>query len=758
MITFNKAIITGVVLIILGLFIPPLHGENAQKNNLKELISFHLDKKDDGLIMASPDAVLQNQEQGDALPYGFILPDTYCNRADLTYVLKCKIAPAWDAAPDGARKAVFSLGLNISGGLPNSASLAFLNNTHLISRITSSDAHETAEIGAMEKIEKNKVYAVELRIDERKIELFLDNHRVGVASVGNGFTWTKNRPFYIGAEKGGLSVFNGKITDCSLTILQHPVDTTLTAKADYQNLIKNPYNRTLIGAAEGILSSGSEYLENKITAKENNWLCREMANHLMLMSYCYQLPGSGYYKSPEVLAFLTRGVSFLTNLHGENDWIFKKGGDMNINWFTMVPFVETVHTIVNELPEDVKVAALERIRSILSAHYQEYGNKATDVYPNMDAFYMLAMLHGSQLLHEKLFADEYERVFKNLEACQYPDGGWPYFKTTNESVWYHEMVVASIARVYLMNQSPAALRMVQKSIPYYKLSVGPIGISEYVTDPFWKHNWADFSARGPSIVAGVTGDGNNKWLADRARSGGTDVVDCIAAMTWKDMKSEPMANNYVVLDRNTNGPHGFFDGWSWVASASHGCDTLVGCYSKDPQTDKLKGLLAVKAEIDNPKNALGMPPAGNQGKTVIKGNTAVFSSEYKMGGFKSVWGQPLYPFDWTCRQQWSLDEKSMSGEIVITSEADQQSPPPVIRFLFGKEGEIKKISSERFEYDPYSLLIEHSDFSETSLHNVPACPLLSGLNNGREVVFSIPPRKDYKKGESFTIKVKLEKK
>jgi hypothetical protein len=757
MIAIKKAITVGIASTVLGIFPYPVHGETVPQKDLKDLVSFRLEKQDAGYVMVSPDVTLKNEQEGDALPYGFILPDIYSNRADLIYVFKCHIEPNWNSGNDNLRHAIFAFGLNISGGLPNSASLAFLNSNHLISRITSSDVNEIAQIDTEAKVVKGKVYAVELRIDGRKIELFYDGRRIGAASIGNGFTWVKNRPFYIGGERTGVSVFNGKITDCSLTILQHPVDTTLADRADYQELMKNPYNRTIIGAAEGILSSGSEYSENRIATEEDNWLYRDMANRLMTMSYAYTMPGSGYYKSPEVLGYLTRGISYLANAYGYTDWVNKKGGDPNINWFTLVPFVETLQRVANDLPEDVRTLALERIRGVLSRHYQEYGTKSTDVYPNIDAFYMLAMLHGSQLLNEKLFGDEYERVLNNLEACQYPDGGWPYYKTTNESIWYHEMVVGALARVYSLNQSPAALRMLEKSIPYYKLSVGPIGVPEYVTDPFWKHNWGDLPARGPSIVAGVTGDGNNKWIADRANMSGGNVMDFFAALFWKDMKAEPMPTNYVVLDRNVNGPRGFFKNWSWAASASYGCDTLVGCFAKDPGSNDLKGLLAVKAQIDDPKNALGMPPSGNHGNTVITENSAVFSSEYKMGGFKSVWGQPLYHYDWTCRQQWSLDSKSMTGEIVITSGADQKSPPPVVRFLFGKNGEMEKVSPERFEYSPYSLLIEHSDFSETSIHNVPACPLIPNKLNGRELVFSIPTRTDYKKGESFVLKVTLKK-
>ena len=45
---------------------------------------------------------------------------------------------------------------------------------------------------------------------------------------------------------------------------------------------------------------------------------------------------------------------------------------------------------------------------------------------------MLSMLMGSKLLKDVHYAEEYERVLNLLSECQYPDGGWPYIKATNE--------------------------------------------------------------------------------------------------------------------------------------------------------------------------------------------------------------------------------------------------------------------------------------------------------------------------------------
>lgn len=743
-----------------------LTGLAVSADEVKDIATFKLTDQGGKYVLISKSEILKDKVGGTGLPHAFILPDHYCEQQDLLYIVKFQFEPGWKPGGDKNRKGLFSLGLNVSGQLPDSVSLVFLDDQKILARISPSSTSRFSQVTTSLALKKGGTYQVELRIDSRKLMFYLDGKLIGAASVGDNFSWLKGRPFYIGAERKRGSVFNGLISGFSLTVCKSDAKVAAASAA----VLTNPYNRNLIGAVDGLLVGGPEYFINRINSSSNDWLFRDMANNMLLLSYCYKLPGSGYYKSPAILKYLDKAVSFLAAKRGVDDWLRRKGNDVNINRFTLVPFTGTMLRVGKDLSPETRQAALDRIRESLNLQYRNYGRKQNTVakiYPNMDAYYTLAMLSGSILLNEPLFKKEYDRMLGLLEKAQYPDGGWPYIMTTNENTGYHEMVVAALAGIYSLNKSDTALRMLKKSVPYYKLSVGPSGIPEYVTDPFWKHNWNGLSAAGPDIVAGITGDRVNKWLADRGRREGNGPAAVYAAMFWKDINAEAMKAGYVVMDRNIEGPRGFFKDWNWVCSARYGCDTLVGCYAGD-STGQIKGLLAVRAVIANTNNgapgfvqsrykALGMPPGDNKGKTVISKDTAEFSSTYKMVDFKNIWGSTAYPQQWTCSQSWKLDKESIKGEIIITSDIDQQSPPPLVRLLFGKNGQIVRKSPTVYYYAPYILTVEKSDFAEVAVNKAPVSSFQKNTLNGWSMTFWNPPAATYRKGDSFRLKISLKK-
>ena len=325
------------------------------------------------------------------------------------------------------------------------------------------------------------------------------------------------------------------------------------------------------------------------------------------------------------------------------------------------------------------------------------------------------------------------------------------------------MVLASVSRAYILTKSPIALEMIQKSIPFYKLSVGPSLLTEYATDPFWKHNWTKLMSRGPDIVAGITGDMQNKWIANRSAYSGKEVLDIYAAMCWKDMPDQPLLNNHVVLDRNVNGPRGQFDNWNWVCSASYGTDTAVGCYSSEKfgSMALLQGMLAVRPEIYNLSNrqlSLGMTPLGYQGATRIDGDSAIFSADYKMGCFRSLWGLEQYPKDWFCKQQWKLDPSLITGKIEIISGADQDSDAPRVRILFGRNGKLQKVATGQYVYGPYNLKINSSDFPVEHISPAPVSAFISGKLDGYELILKTNKTQGhYKKGQRFSLRITLAK-
>ena len=258
-----------------------LAGSAVRAGEIKDIATFKLTNQGGKYVLKSIDEVLKDQVGGSKLPHAFILPDHYCEQRNLVYVVKFQFEPGWTTGGDKSRKGLFCFGLNVSGQLPDSASLVFLDDKKLLARISPSSTPRFSQVATSLALEKGQKYKVELRIDTRKLVFYLNGKLIGAASVGGNFSWIKGRPFYIGAERKRGSIFNGRISDFSLTVGKADTRGAKVSAA----LLKNPYNANLIGAVDGLLVSGPEYFIKKINSSRNDWLFRDMANNMMLLSF-----------------------------------------------------------------------------------------------------------------------------------------------------------------------------------------------------------------------------------------------------------------------------------------------------------------------------------------------------------------------------------------------------------------------------------------------------------------------------------------
>jgi hypothetical protein len=758
---------------VTGVFFVLLAG-SASAAEEKVLDRFSLVDDAGSAVLRSASTALTSQVAGDQLPYGFILPGAYCERADLLYQIEFDYQITRALAPK-QRYGLLSLGVNVSGHDANSVSLVYMGNKALMARMLSSDAHDRAQILSIQETAVGKRHRIKIRVDSHGFELFLDQECLGGGATADPFIWKRGRPLYFGGETPRISRFPGVISDLSVTILQNQAEQALRNDSRYQALVRNPYAKSMLAQTKGALRNGPNYYIRLIADEHNDWRYRDMANVAAVVGYCYRLPHGGFHKSAAAKAYLNESIRYLCQVNNLNDWVSKKNGDPNINRFTLTPLLEAISFVYDDLPPETReliAATLPKRIDNQMAHHGSQLKAVDDIYPNMDAFYALILAHGARLFHNARYETESRRVLQLLADSQYPDGAWPYIRTSNENISYHRIVVGSVARLYSLTKSPLALAMIKKSVPFYKLSVGPNLITDYATDVHWKHNWNKrLSAAGPDIVAGITGDRQNKWVAEHAVAGGGDPIAIYAAMFWQDMPSEPMPNDRVVLDRNVNGPRGHFRNWDWVASASYGSDTLVSCYSKPigPSLDQLQGLIFVRAEIASARNpnsdefrdhfTLGMPPPGSRGTTVINGTSATFAAEYQMECFRSLWGAPPYPQKWTCKQEWTLGPKEVTGEVQIVSDEKQSSPCPRIRLVFGKQKELVKEADNRYSYGDYRLSIEHSDFSDASVRSVSVAAFAGRKDDGRELLLKAGTgTRRFAEGETFTLKIRLTKK
>jgi hypothetical protein len=183
-----------------------------------------------------------------------------------------------------------------------------------------------------------------------------------------------------------------------------------------------------------------------------------------------------------------------------------------------------------------------------------------------------------------------------LEHCArsfLPDGAFKYVDNNNEVFTYHDANIMGLRNFDLIADSKLARDLILRSRPYYVLSLEPPGVAEYSTAASWKPYWnTGMGNVGAAIVAAYTGCPHNKRVADLA-SGRT----LLEAAYWRpDLEATEPHNNYVVFDRNIEGPRGRFDTWSFSGSArEYGSDprgrsTFSGCmvldYSKTDEANR----------------------------------------------------------------------------------------------------------------------------------------------------------------------------
>lgn len=552
----------------------------------------------------------------------------------------------------------------------------------------------------------------------------------------------------------------------------------------------NPY-LALLDEAVGVLlhNDAEEYArsllgdEHTHWDQDNEWLNTHLAGHLMACAYAWQEPQSKWYRDSWLSEHVVNSLRLLVDRGADDRWWHLDGrkGDPNIDRFTLLPFMEAFNWARIIIPLPLQDAALARINGVLDRQLAEYGQTHEDdqPYPNMDVYYCLLMLLAAELTGRPECRAEYERFLGLMEAAQFPEGGWTYFRWTNECPVYHDIAVMLLARVWALTGDQRARAMVCKSVPYYPQIVDPTGRPEYFTDCWWKHYWASpQQPYAPDTVASLSGDAANRALGELLRSqrglrdkpwdGQVELPSIVhAALVWEDVEPDEGAPySGIFLDANIAGPRGKFADWSWAATARYGSDTLVGAVAHTPAAEPPVALMAVTPEIEGRHEgqadhdmwrfALGITPPGTEGQTTIAPDRATFTAEYRMATFRGIWGSDYFPYEWQCRQVWEMDERALRGELTITSLADQQCPPPRVKVRLGRHLPLEQVSADEYVCGPFRLRVQSDDLPRRTVHEAQAVFCVKARDAVELLLELAAEPAGYVAGQTFRAQVSLE--
>jgi hypothetical protein len=400
-------------------------------------------------------------------------------------------------------------------------------------------------------------------------------------------------------------------------------------------------------------------------------------------------------------------IDFCLSQQKEGSWFYSRqweSGDPNSDRFALGPLMDAIVWLRRLPPGEAAWARWQApLKELVEFQYRNWGLKANHAwgesamqYPNQDVFHLFEMAVAYRFWGDAKYQASGDETLRGLEAHLLPDGGLNYIGPETEIPCYHDLNVLWIARAYDLTKDERARNLLVKTAPYYPLTYSNEGRPEYYTDCWWKHYWSDGAACGPEIIAGLTGDAHNKWLADqlleRIGTGGAYQAIYAGMFYRTDVQPKPLPDNLVRFDRNIGGPRGRFGSWYYAATPGGGArDTFVGAMVCNPQRPQpLNGaFLAANIEV-----GLGGSGARDQRNLYLSGpdditDTALVpTSILGYQGLSAIGARytlrkpyinavpdpKVAPTPWQATQVWLLSADRLIGFVELETREEQTVP------------------------------------------------------------------------------------
>lgn len=416
-----------------------------------------------------------------------------------------------------------------------------------------------------------------------------------------------------------------------------------------------------------------------------------------------------YFRDDAQLAYLLTLLAFLpTKFEGRSDVIqravllvdcicrsFADGRfagpvarDRNSDRFVLVPFGEAIRLLL-ELPLSPARKSLYRRVFCAAVDYQieAYGGKEIPQggYLNQDVMYLLAVRLAHQLTGDARYLKECDYILSMMEAQLLPDGAYYYIYPHNEVAGYHQINLAYLCRDWVLSGEQRSRALVARTVEFYPLMVDHGGWVESSSQTWWKHTaYEHWPCLGPAIVAGVTGDGRNQYLAQQRPPGvprgmGRLLTLYTAMVARDDIEPEAPADDWIVLDRNVKGPRGRFGPFTWVGTTAPYRDTFVGVHISEREREDTFSMHYAGPQVfftETPETnthrqgvGLAMSPEHYQSDVIVKEDRAVMGVRYHLLQYQQWVTQPIAS-DWRCDQLWYFDRERLVGLMVLEALRD----------------------------------------------------------------------------------------
>ncbi len=422
----------------------------------------------------------------------------------------------------------------------------------------------------------------------------------------------------------------------------------------------------------------------------NGWHWQVDAQTVYALTWLYFHTSSRYYGQTEVLRRAVLAVDELCRSFSNGSLPSDIATDTNINRFTLCPLGEALRILIH-LPITPARKSFWRRQYLAAADQQirEYGGQSIPEkgYLNQDVMYLLIMRFSHELSGDPQYREQCGHILDMIESQLLPDGAFYYLYPHSEVSHYHEINITYLFRDWKLSDEARSRRLVEGTVRYYPLMVTADGWVEFSSQTWWKHIGMRWPLFGPTIVAGITGDRQNQYIAMQSEKkpvnmAAFNLLLYAALAAREDVKPEPLPECLLVLDRNIQGPRGRFGTFSWMGTTAPYRDTLVGCLLSEPDRNRAYAmhyagpqvLFGSKDEANTYLGGVGlaMSPSHYESDVVIKAERAALAARYDLFPYEHEI-DPEQQSDWICEQLWYFDDERMVGLMRLTAVKETQA-------------------------------------------------------------------------------------
>ena len=386
---------------------------------------------------------------------------------------------------------------------------------------------------------------------------------------------------------------------------------------------------------------------------------------------------------------------------------------------------ETFHQVANKLIEEKP---------------EFFRSGATGSWVNGDIRYIEILMWAGILFEDDRYTTHWQKGLEYVSRSLLKDGGFLYVGNVNEPFTYHAEIIVPLAEMHQFGGSELAKELIEKSRPFYPLSIEPPGVAEYSMAACWKPYWNQSrNPDGAMIVADYTNCSYNNHVAQSPTMKSTLFL---ASFYRPDLETA-VEDNYFVYDHNIGGPRGRFGDWSFSGTARpygdkefRGKGSIAGCMILNEDVQGQFGKWNLNAAMHEAGVEIRSKSArsgygryshhtshggdryhsltyNDQNGYAVASDFSVLGSVYKLGKYKSENIMPC-----TGRQTWIYTPNRIVGLLEISPDEDLRafSLSATLRLVSGRAfwGERKTVEQveEGFRYGKLRIRIHENTFSD----------------------------------------------